>query len=139
MPVDFVNRNVDGEADEEKLLLLLQPDQVHLHLPLRAPVLHQKTFAAVVARRRILRLLGANGRADAPEGFVELVQQSQRYDAAVLRSVRKKPSEREKKKGRDPFSSKAEPKHISDSTELLRPQCDSLVGLSQVLTFLLYP
>lgn len=93
MLVDFEKRNVDGEADEEELLLLLQPDQLHLQLPLRALVLHQKALAAVVAAQRILRPLGGNGRAGAPEGFLELVQQSQRYEAAVLRGAREKPSE----------------------------------------------
>lgn len=89
MLVDFENRQVDCEADEEELLLLLQPDQLHLHLTLGVLVVHQKVLAAVVEGQRLLRHRDANGRADTPEGFLELVQQSQRYDAAVLRGVRK--------------------------------------------------
>lgn len=89
MLVDFENRNVDGEADEEKLPLLFQPDQLHLHLTIRVLVLHQKVLAAVVEGQRLLRHRDVNGRADTPEGFLELIQQRQRHDAAVLRDVRK--------------------------------------------------
>lgn len=87
MLVDFENRNVDGETDEEELFLLLQPDQRHLHLTVGVLVLHQKVLAAVVERQRLLRHRDANGSADTPERFLELVQQSQRHDAAVLRNI----------------------------------------------------
>lgn len=88
MLVDFENRNVDGQADEEELLLLLKPDQFHLHLTVRVFEIHHKVLAAVVEGLLPLGHHDGNGRADAPEGFLELVQQSQRYDAAVLRSAR---------------------------------------------------
>lgn len=102
--VDFENWNIDSEADEEELLLLLQPHQLHLHLTLCVLVLHHKVLAAVVGGRRILRHRDVNGRADAPEGFLELVQQCQRYDAAVLRSAKKNhQSFKRKIKGCDPF------------------------------------
>ena len=61
MLVDFENRNIDGETDEEELLLLLQPDQLHLHLTVRVPVLHQKVLTAVVEGQRVLRHFDANG------------------------------------------------------------------------------
>lgn len=85
MLVDFENGNIDNEADEEELLLLLQPDQTHLHLTLRVLVVHREVLAAVVGGRRLLHHGDADGRADAPEGFLDLVEQGQRYDAAVLR------------------------------------------------------
>lgn len=88
MLVDFGNRNIDGETDEEELLLLLQPHQLHFNLALLVLVVHQKVLAAVVVRQRLLCHRDANRWADAPEGFLKLVQQRQRYDAAVLRSVR---------------------------------------------------
>lgn len=89
MQIDFGNRNVKGEADEEELLLLLQPHQLHLHLSIGAVVPHQIGLTAVVVGQRPLCHRDGNGRADAPEGFLEDVQQSQRHDAAVLRSARK--------------------------------------------------
>lgn len=55
MLVDFVNRNADGETDEEELLLLLQPHQIHVHLTLLVLELHQEVLAAVVVRQRLLR------------------------------------------------------------------------------------
>lgn len=88
MFVDSANRHIDGEADEEELLLLLQPHQFHLHHPVVVVEIHHKVLAAVVEGQPALRHRDENGRADAPEGFLELVQQSQRYDAAVLRGVR---------------------------------------------------
>lgn len=88
--VDFRDGDVDVEADDEELFLLLEPNQIHLHLTLQVPVLHQEVLAAAVQGQFLPCRCDANGRADAPEGFLELVQQSQRYDAAVLRGVRKK-------------------------------------------------
>lgn len=82
--VDFEDGDVEREADEEELLLLFQPDQFHLHLPLRAAVHHQEVGAAVAQRLRLLHHGDGNRGADAPEGFLELVQQGQRHDAAVL-------------------------------------------------------
>lgn len=87
--VDFGDRNVDGEADEEKLLLLRQPDQLHPHLTVCVPVLHQKVLAAIVEGQLPPCLCDANSWADAPEGFLELVQQSQCHDATVLSDARK--------------------------------------------------
>lgn len=89
MFVNFGNGKVDDEADEEELLLLVQPHQFHDHLSLWVLVLHHKVLAAVVAQRPLHRHLDANGRADAPERFLELIQQRQTDDAAVLRSARK--------------------------------------------------
>lgn len=88
MLVDFEKRNVEDETDEEELLLLLQMHQLQLHLTLRALVLHQEVLAAVVVRQHVPRRPDANGRADAPERFLELVEQRQRHDAAVLQRTR---------------------------------------------------
>lgn len=90
MLVDLGNRNVEREADEEELLLLLQPHQLHLHLTLRVHVGHHKVLAAVVERQRGPGHGDADGRAGAPEGFVKLVQQRQRHDAAVLGELKQK-------------------------------------------------
>lgn len=89
MFVDFGSRKVDGEADEEELLLLLQPDQLHPHLTLRVLVLHQEVLAAVVPGLRPGRHRDVNGRADAPEVFLKLVQQGQSHEAAVLPNTKK--------------------------------------------------
>lgn len=86
MSVDFEDGDVEREADEEELLLLFQPDQLHLHLPLRAAVHHQEVGAAVVERLRLLHHGDGDGGADAPEGFLEVVQQGQRHNAAVLKT-----------------------------------------------------
>lgn len=86
MAVDLSKRDVDGESNEEELLLLCQPHQPHLHLPLRVAVLQPEVLAAVAGQARPhVDHSDADGRADAPEGPLELVQQRQRQDAAVLR------------------------------------------------------
>lgn len=84
MLVDFSGREEDGEADEEELLLLLQPHQLHPHLPLRILVLHQEVLAAVVPGLHPLGHGDVDGRTDAPEVLLKLVQQGQSHEAAVL-------------------------------------------------------
>lgn len=61
MLVDFEDRNVDAEADEEELLLLFQPDQPHLHFTIRVLVIHQKGLAVIVEGQRMLRHPDPNG------------------------------------------------------------------------------
>lgn len=82
--VDFSCRDEDGQADEEELLLLLQPDQLHDHPTVRVKVHHYEFPAAVVEGLDPALGTDVDGRADAPEGFLEDVQQGQTHDAAVL-------------------------------------------------------
>lgn len=61
MLVDSENRNVDCEADEEELLLLLQPHQLHLHLTVRVVVVHYKLFTVVIKGQWLPRHCDGNG------------------------------------------------------------------------------
>lgn len=59
--VDFENRNTDSETDEEELLLLLQPGQLHPHSTLRVIERHLKVPAAVVEGQCVVRNHDTNG------------------------------------------------------------------------------
>lgn len=84
MLVDFVHSHTDHQAVDQELLLLRQPHQLHPHLAVGVLVLHQEVVAAVVTGLR-LRHAGADGGAEAPEGFLMDVQEGQSQEAAVLR------------------------------------------------------
>lgn len=84
MLLNFQKRDVDGEADEEKLLLLLQPLKLHLHLTVTVTVVHHEVLTTVVRRLLLLYHPDRDGRADTPERFLELVHQRHCHHAAVL-------------------------------------------------------
>lgn len=82
--VDFEDGDRNDEADEEELPLLLQPHQLHSRLTVGAAVRHHEVVATVIQRLLTQVPCNTHGGALAPEGLLELVQQCQRHEAAVL-------------------------------------------------------